>query len=370
MSTVPAQHAVTEDSPSRLIAPAHKPGLVELLQTATGYPCVSVLMTTTPAARLDGAQAAQLRSMCEQALRRLHAEHLLGARTVIGRRLSELVDVLEDSPAGAALGLYASSAMAQAVQLTLPVVDRVVVDPSFATRDIVRSLHRTPRHLVLALAPGRADLLEGVAGSLATASASGFPLLDHATATDRAHPGETEFLRRGDRLFASYFAAHPAPVVLLGTQPAVTRFYAVSRHLGRLAGVVTTEDGLISPEVLQRIREVLDGYLHSRQREALELVRRRAEENHLVSGIARAWVAARHERPEMLIVDDGLYYPARLLAGGDVLEPASDVEHPEVLDDAVDELIELVLDRGGWVALAEPGTLSSHEQVALTLREW
>ena len=52
--------------------------------------------------------------------------------------------------------------MREVVRLPVPVVDRTVVDPSFATRDLVRSLHRTPRHVVLLLSEREARLLDGV----------------------------------------------------------------------------------------------------------------------------------------------------------------------------------------------------------------
>ena len=80
------------------------------------------------------------------------------------------------------------------------------------------------------------------------------------------------------------------------------------------------------------------------------------------------WLAARAERPEMLAVEEGLFYPARLSADGDLLTPASDVDHPEVLDDAVDEVIETVLHRGGWIALVEDGALADWDRIVLTTR--
>lgn len=88
-----------------------------------------------------------------------------------------------------------------------------------------------------------------------------------------------------------------------------------------------------------------------------------------MKGITAAWLAATHERPEMLAVEDTLVYPARLAADGDLLVPADDAESPDVIDDAVDELIELVLHRGGWVALVEDGALADHYRIALTLRK-
>ena len=60
--------------------------------------------------------------------------------------------------------------------------------------------------------------------------------------------------------------------------------------------------------------------------------------------------------------------PARLSDDGDTLIPAQDVDHPDVIDDAVDELIELVLLRGGWIAFTDAGALDRHHGIALATR--
>ncbi len=69
----------------------------------------------------------------------------------------------------------------------------------------------------------------------------------------------------------------------------------------------------------------------------------------------------------MLAVEEGFTYPARLSPDGDFLTPADDVSHPDVVDDVVDELIETVLLRGGWVAFVPDGALAEHGRVALAL---
>jgi hypothetical protein len=50
------------------------------------------------------------------------------------------------------------------------------------------------------------------------------------------------------------------------------------------------------------------------------------------------------------------------------LTPADDREGADVIDDAVDELVELVLLRGGWIAFAAEGSLDDREGVALVSR--
>jgi hypothetical protein len=149
----------------------------------------------------------------------------------------------------------------------------------------------------------------------------------------------------------------------------VALFTRTSANIARLAGTIPANLTTVPlPELAARTKPVLEAYLHSRQTEALDLLNRRAGSHRVVSGMSSAWLAARHERPEMLAVEEGLFHPARISADGDLLLAATDVEQPEVIDDAVDELIELVLNRGGWVAMVDDGLLAEHDGVALTLR--
>ena len=122
------------------------------------------------------------------------------------------------------------------------------------------------------------------------------------------------------------------------------------------------------PTLARLIRPVIQDYLHSREREALTLLDKRSRAGAVATGMPAVWLAARAERPEMLAVEEGLFYPARVSRDGDLITPADDVEHPDVIDDAVDEVIETVLRRGGWVALVQNGALSASDRIALTLR--
>ncbi|RBY83110.1 hypothetical protein [Blastococcus sp. TF02A-26] len=73
---------------------------------------------------------------------------------------------------------------------------------------------------------------------------------------------------------------------------------------------------------------------------------------------------ARAERLELLGEETDLFYPARLRDDGDLVQPASDVE----AFDVVDEVIETVLQRRGWVALLDDGALQAEDRIALTVR--
>ncbi|MGY1754349.1 baeRF3 domain-containing protein [Blastococcus sp. SYSU D01042] len=336
------------------------PEEVVLLQSVRDDVCVSILASTTPAPTMSEADARRLRGLVQDAAARLQQEG--AAAEGLADAVADLVAGLRREPTGAGVAVFASRHAREVVRLPVPVVDRVVVDPSFATRDLVRALHRTPRHVVLLLDEREARLLEGVADHLSPPPRSAFPLEAEEASLDA-------FLRRVDETLGTHLQLHPAPLVLVGAERVVGRFRRLSRNTARLAGTVHANVLRAPlPTLVPRVREVLDAYLRSRQDEALELLDRRRSRQTVVDGIDAAWLAARRERPEMLAVEESYTYPARLSPDGDFLTPARDVEHPDVVDDVVDELIETVLLRGGWIAFVEDGALSGHGRVALTLR--
>ncbi|MEV4702894.1 hypothetical protein [Actinoplanes sp. NPDC049316] len=354
------------------------PAQVTALQQVRDYPAISVLLSTTPAAELHTADALRLDALAGQAVARVRAELQPAAAAPAVRRLAALVEQARRGPAGRALALYASASCEALLRLPIGVRDRAVVDPTFATRDLVRSLHRTPRHLVLALNTRQARLFDAAADSLLPALTSAFPL--HAPARTPARgrgradrpardSDPLEFYRQVDAALGAYARVHPAPLVLVGDERATAAFRRISVNCARLAGTVRGNLTAAAPaELTSRIRAVLDAYLHRRERDALALIEQRTAAGRVYSGMPAAWRAARSQRPEMLAVDETLYYPARIGDDGDTLVPAADVDHPDVIDDAVDDLIELVLLRGGWIAFTTPGVLDRHHGVALTVR--
>lgn len=366
-------------------------GTVVVLQSMTSYPCVSLLLPTTPG-QMTASDQARLRGLRETAARRLREEvsgcdgrDFSADRILV--ELDQLCDHAADLTLDRGLALFVNEHHSQLVVLPAAVADRVVIDPTFATRDLVRALHRTPRHVVLVLSAHEARLFEDTAGRLAPAEGSKFPMTARPAASDpnrgpAVSPGSAprsgkitnrrgeapaSFLTQVDHALGAYLRLRPAPVAVIAAEPTLSRFCQASTYLDRLAGKIAGHH-LTSPldHIAALVAPHLKAYLASRQGEALELLDRRRGQDRAVLGLDAVWLAARWERPEMLAVEDDFFYPARLSPDGDILQAAEDVEHPDVIDDVVDELIEHVLARGAWVAIVEPGTIPDGQRVALT----
>jgi hypothetical protein len=89
--------------------------------------------------------------------------------------------------------------------------------------------------------------------------------------------------------------------------------------------------------------------------------------NRHASGIDQVWRAAHENRCQTLLVETDFEYPADLDPDGARLLPYTG-RGAAALDDAVDELIEKVMARGGEVFFYEAGVLDLHQRIAAVLR--
>lgn len=344
------------------------------LQSTRHFPSVSVLMTTTPSVRMSVTDHTRLQDLCDQAVLRLRKLSDRDPAPVI-ERLVATIESLAGERTDHAVAVYAGTGSARALRLGVPVADRVVLDNTFATRDLVLALQRTPRHVVLVLNSREARLFDSVNGSLLPAATNAFPMRSQrprrsvATRPSLEQADAADFYRVVDRRLGSYRAVHPSPLVLAGPSAALAAFTAGAKNVGRLAGTLVGNhlDAQLG-ELAALTRPVIQRYLASREQEAVELLDVRTAQRRVASGMQAAWLSSRTERPEMLAVEQGLFYPARISADGHTVALDPEVDDPDVIDDAVDELIEHVLIRGGWVAFVGDGALARHGGVALTHR--
>ena len=91
-------------------------------------------------------------------------------------------------------------------------------------------------------------------------------------------------------------------------------------------------------------------------------------ERKSVSTVGEVWRLAHEGRGHLLLVERDFHFPAKVDETGRHLTPADDVTAPGVMDDAVDEIIEMVLSKQGQVVFLENGQLEAHQRIALILR--
>ena len=265
------------------------------------------------------------------------------------------------------------------LQLPFPVPARVAVDPRFLTRDLLRGIAHSPRYRMLVLGAQPTRLFAGRGTTLAEHAADGFPLpLDrvrgeapgHQDFPERNSRSEAEhkaFFREVDQALAAVADGDPQPLVVAGAQRDLAFFDEVTAHGASIVGRVHGNHGNASLRELAELAvPLVDAHVAAQRAAAVAALGEAVGTGKALAGIKPAWSAAREGRARILFLEDDYVYPAREVDGQ--LEPAGDAGVPGVIDDAADELIDVVLDKSGEVMIADPGELGEHGPVALLLR--
>ena len=359
---------------------------VTVLASVQDYPCVSVLLNTRPSSRMT----AEDRSRLESLIRQVRARLVMEGVDPSGRIHEQLVwaaAILADSPTDRSVALFASSSMVEYRHLAVSVDERQIIDPTFATRDLVRSLQESPDYMLLVLDSDSARLFRSSSGALRERTDGLFPVVrESAEETgQRSRPGRRRgakagrrdnrereqslaFQRQVDRALEKEMSQGPVPVIVMAGDRVLSDFLSVTSSSGRVIGFARNAGGRLDLRRLERtVRPLLSDHLADLEAAARDTMDAGIPGRGVVTGLAACWHAALAERPELLLVEESFAIPARVSRDGMLVHPLSLAERelPGVIDDIVDDLVESVIARGGQVRFVPDGSLAGSDRVAL-----
>ncbi|MEO3784607.1 hypothetical protein ABGB12_14825 [Actinocorallia sp. B10E7] len=347
------------------------------------FPAVSIIMPThrrLPERRQDQVRLKVLLDEARHRLRELELERRVADE--IMRNLEKAAEQVDFDHTAEAVVLLAAHG-GETHSFVLPhvaVKERVIVDDTFATRDLVAMLDNTWKYWVLALAK-KTRLLSGDGQRISEVSSALFPLVytDAVPVPDeRGRPAPREFpigderrmqfLRQVEHNLAEVLKRDPRPLVVIGVQRHVTLFLE-GVHNSIAEAVVGTVDGgfdsATPAEIDAAVEPVLQEERRRAQLRALEELDGAFSGRRFAGGLEECWELAPLGRIGHLMVEEGYIRPARTLDGR--LRPADDLEGKYV-NDAVDDLVEMVLRGDGKVTFVPDGSLDEYEHVAAVLR--
>jgi hypothetical protein len=178
-----------------------------------------------------------------------------------------------------------------------------------------------------------------------------------------------QFFRQVDAAYGQIAAGDEAPLVVTGIDRNLAFFNEVSAHTDQIIATLSgSYDKASAHELANLVWPLAQSGLARRRQKSFGELDAAISAGRYASGIDQAWRAAREGRGETLLVEEGFHYPARLGEDGMRLTPADDFTGPDFLDDAVDELVEIVIAKDGRVIFAEDGRLTRHQRIALITR--
>lgn len=369
LSLVPEYGARVAKLPERSLVDITA-GMLASIQELREYPAVSVILAVA-GPTFSAGDRARGEELVDEAAHRLAYE--FGPSVVaaivdpLPGALAEMVGARVD---GGVVLLRATGEL-HAFRLRITPTERVVVDPTFATRDLVRSLAESEPYGIVVLAKDRARLMVVTPDGARLVAEIDERDPQRQRADRRGHLHQPQRSGRDQRLVEAFMArvshrvnAEPAlrslDLVIVAPDHLGTRFQR-SHHPSRgarIAGRIPGNRLIDSPESVAGIaRTVIRSHRTAREHEVLGQLARADREGRADRGVEATWHALHHASGQHLIVEHDFAFAAYLESGGTHVLPAAVRETPSATDDLVDEMIELAMLKLGTVSFVEPGSL-------------
>lgn len=348
------------------------------LQSLTKVPALSILLPTHRTFPDNKQDPIMVKNLVDEAKERLSTEFSSRELEPLLKQLETLVSEIDYPYALDGLALYVSHDFAQRYYLPFTVPARVVIDQTFATRDLVYGLHRSLRYWVLLLSQSSTRLLAGTGETLEEVQDQNFPMQMTGPGATTALPYDSDssymddrhrqFFQQVDSALASYIGGEDLPLIVGGVDRQISFFQEVSQDALAIVGTLNGNlDRATIHELTPQVWEMMQPVREKQRADALQELANAAGAQKVVSTIEEVWRLAQEGRGKRLLVEKNYHVPAILTDNGG-LEIVAQSGGTEVMDDAVDEIIEAVLAKGGSVVLVEDGALSAYQQIALILR--
>ncbi|MFZ4635327.1 MAG: hypothetical protein ACOYNO_14070 [Saprospiraceae bacterium] len=348
--------------------------LRQLLDQTDDTWCVSIILPTAKGFQDHKMTDATLKGAFREAEKALSDK---GAEKHTIQQLMEKLDGLAEGVDFASseegLGFFVNDQLAEKVDFSFPVDHKVVVDTSFEVRDLVYGAGTLEEYFVLMLNRHESKLYYALGKKMWDVGKHHADLkdlyVDAEWIFDKGNGDNDAFhtyLRQMDKNLGQYLNHRKLPVVVGGPEEAVQYFFNQSRHAEQLKGRI---HGSFDAEPDAKLHEALEPILKSIRNAHAEGMKARlaeAEGHHKASqGVGNVWPLAMEGRVESLLVERGHRQTAYVHNNELHIDAPTDGAYV-LVEDAVDDLIEMVLKTHGQVFFLPMGTFEP--KVAALLR--
>ncbi|WP_131739738.1 baeRF3 domain-containing protein [Actinomadura roseirufa] len=355
------------------------------LRKPRSYPAVSVLMPTHRAAPGDRQDPIRLRNLLAAARHRLHDDVRVGTEAAdqVMRGLEGAAAEVDPRHLADGLVLFAApGGEHHAFTIGQPVDERVIVDTGFATRDLVAAYTRTRRYWLLTLSDQRTRLWDGQGEELTEHVGGGFPVapapIDEEGSGRHSRGGapngderHRQLMREVARDLDRILARDRRPLLVAGVTRHQAYFDEVAGpNIGVAGRVDGSYEGATASTLAEAARPALAAYEDRREVGTLAELEAARGLQRYAGGLCEVARLVEEGRGEHLVVERGYYAPAVRTRGE--LVPVDGMpgvlKGADVIDDAVDDVIETALEYGGEVTFVSDGFLVDHDRIALVTR--
>lgn len=363
-----------------------------LLQQEKGKICVSIIVPShrlSPDRRVDKLEVERAITKAKELIKYRYTESDTDPLLQAMDELYKEIDFIHNADG---IGLYVSPGLKLAVSFPFPVKEKVMVGDNFELRDLLYKVNYAVPYFVLLLTEKGARLFEAEWNILKELKDKNFPkeyteeYIYNPPSRGTSYAGHAhvksfekdksileeirlkDFFRHTDELLNDYLVGN-IPLVLLGTEREMALFDKISSHKKHIINKIGGSYNYSNKKQLADIAwPAMYSYLQKERIQLLKEFTEKTGEHHGVSGIEEVWRAAREGKGLKLLVEKDFRSPGFVSGEGYHLYLRPPKAAHRALADAVDDIIEMVLEKKGRVFFTDNGMLKDFQRIALITR--
>jgi len=358
---------------------AYSSDVKEVIEATHYRPAVSIIMPFEPNMNGKAGLMQQLKFAIDKVDREVRENYKADMAGLVILKLKKLVQNLNFNTFKKSIAIYVSPVFEKVFYLDIPMEQKITVNGSFKIRDMLYARKEFHQYLVLILSGKLSKVYRGDYSSFVKVKSN---VPDHIAAfanddservanfTDPSKQKEIQlerFLRHTDDGLRFVLHAYPLPVFVMGSEKILGHFKSLTKNDKSIAGYVHGNfEEASEKELSHALQPYILDWKKVKQTDLKHQMEKAAGAGKLATGITDVWKAASQHRGRLLIVEENFNCSAEQGESEEIVRIAEEPFNKfSYIKDAVDSLIEKVLENGGDVEFVEAGTLKDYNQIAL-----
>lgn len=365
---------------------------ISSLRRQKGNICVSVIVPTHRLSPERQTDRLTVHDALNRAKEILTSNYSASETSTILRHMNELYQETDFTHNMSGIGYYVSAAVKRSIRFSFPVEENVMVNDHFELRELIYRDSYAGPYWVLLLTEQGGRLFSGNWDNLAEIKNKQFPMVftDDFVYAKPAHKASyagsahvknfekdkseteairlTEFFRILDKALESH-VRNNIPLVVMGVEKELSAFCAISKHNPQIAGKITGSYGHLNDKELADLAwPVARQHFEDNWKSLTKEFEEKTGEGLGISGIQSVWNAACEGKALRLLVEKDYRRQGFLAEDEKHLYLRPPARTKRVVPDAVEEVIETVLEKNGMVDFVDNGMLKDHQRIAMITR--
>jgi len=339
--------------------------------------CVTITLNTHRTRPDNEKDPINLKNLVKEAEKRLFNDYDKRFVWPLMKKLNDLVDNIDHSHNLESLVIFACRDFAEYTRLPVSLENRVVVDDTFATRDLIRAMHQQSAYYVLVLSRQQARLIEAFNDKEVEEKSGIFPIKNKLYTTDREKLSTVkgqdnlieEFFNRVDKAVNETIKDNPLPIFLATETRNYHHYVKVTDKKDLITGHINqNRDAEKAGSIVNEVWRAMIGLIKKRNHERLTELNKAVSTNKYMTDYNEIWNAIIHGRGKTLFVKKGFFKPALLINNEVIPVDEHKKDQKGIIDDIIDEMIDQNLKYGGDTVFIEGDEIKKFGNVVLITR--